>query len=268
MFEGKTVVVTGAGSGIGAAIARAFSRQGAKVCVSDLNLEAAQSVAKEIGALALQCDVRVEDNIAALVKDVEAAHGPIDVFISNAGLAMGEPQHAASASTEVWQLNWDVHVMSHVFAARAVLPEMITRGSGYLVNVASAAGLLNQIGDAAYSATKHAAVSFAESLAITHNDDGIDVSVVCPQYVATPLLSMNDDTEVTGSLISAEDVANCVIEGMKKKEFFILPHPQVSEFVALKATDHARWVAGMKDLRRKFLRESECGDLKEMHKFI
>lgn len=158
--------------------------------------------------------------------------------------------------------------MAHVYASRAVLPSMIERGGGYLVNVASAAGLLNQIGDAAYSATKHAAVSFAESLAITHSDDGIDVCVVCPQYVATPLLDMDDQTEIAGSLVSADHVAQAVLAGMLAKEFLILPHPQVTDYVALKGSDHARWLAGMRGLRRKFLRESESGDLKEMHKFV
>lgn len=202
------------------------------------------------------------------MKTTTAELGPVDVFFSNAGLAKGEPSHAASASNADWQLNWEVHVMAHVYAARAVLPDMIERGHGYLINVASAAGLLNQIGDAAYSATKHAAVSLAESLAITHASDGIDVSVVCPQYVATPLLDMDAQTEVQGSLITAKDVADCVIAGMKSKDFFILPHPQVSDYMALKGSDHARWVAGMQGLRRKFLRESESGDLKEMHKFV
>ncbi|MGB7319488.1 MAG: SDR family NAD(P)-dependent oxidoreductase [Planktotalea sp.] len=268
MFAGKTIIVTGGGSGIGAAVARAFAVEGAKVCVADLNLNAATDVATAIGGIAMACDVRDEAQIVDLVKKVETAFGPIDIFFSNAGLARGEPGHAASASTEVWQLNWDVHVMAHVYAARAVLPGMIERGQGYLVNVASAAGLLNQIGDAAYSATKHAAVSLAESLAITHKADGIDVSVVCPQYVATPLLDMDDDSEVGGSLISASEVADCVIAGMTAKDFFILPHPQVADYMALRGTDHAHWLSGMQALRRKFLHESESGELGEMYKFV
>lgn len=268
MFADKTIVVTGAGSGIGAALARMFAHQGARVCVSDLNGAAAQKVAADTGGLAVQCDVREESQIIKLVNTAETRLGAIDVFISNAGLACGEPSHAASASTQIWQLNWEVHVMAHVYASRAVLPSMIARGGGHLVNVASAAGLLNQIGDAAYSASKHAAVSFAESLAITHSGDGIDVSVVCPQYVATPLLDMDDQTDTSGSLISADDVAQSVLAGMITKEFLILPHPQVSEYVALKGTDHARWLSGMQGFRRKFLRDSENGDLKEMHKFI
>jgi len=145
---------------------------------------------------------------------------------------------------------------------------MIARGSGTLVNVASAAGLLNQIGDAAYSATKHAAVSFAESLAIEHSDDGIQVAVVCPQYVATPLLDMDETTSTNGSLISADDVAEALMRGLHEGRFLILPHEVVSEYTALRANDPAQWLGGMRALRRHFLKTSETGDLKEMHKFI
>ncbi len=268
MFAGKSIVVTGGGSGIGAAVARAFAKEGGKVCVADLNLDAAKEIATEIAGIAVKCDVRDEDQIADLVAQTEAAFGPIDIYFSNAGLACGEPSHAASASNDTWQLNWEIHVMAHVYAARALLPGMIERGQGYLVNVASAAGLLNQIGDAAYSASKHAAVSFAESLAITHAGDGINVSVVCPQYVATPLLGMDDETATNGSLISADDVANCVVAGMRAKDFLILPHPQVAGYVALRGSDHSRWLNGMQGLRHKFLRDSESGDLKDMHKFV
>jgi len=203
-----------------------------------------------------------------VLSSAEDKFGPIDIFVSNAGLVRPEPSHAASASNDVWQLNWEVHVMAHVFASRALLPGMIKRGQGHLVNVASAAGLLNQIGDAAYSASKHAAVSFAESLAISHSDDGIDVSVVCPQYVATPLIDMDDETEVIGALLSAETAAKKILQGIAAKDFLILPHPQVSEYCKVKGNDHASWLAGMKGLRRKFLRESESGELKDMHKFV
>lgn len=268
MFADKTVVITGGGSGIGAALARAFSAQGANVCIADLNDEAARSVASKIGGFAVQCDVRQDRDIQNLISATEIKFGPIDIFISNAGLSQPEPNHAASASNDVWRLNWEVHVMAHVYAARALLPAMIERGDGHLVNVASAAGLLNQIGDAAYSASKHAAVSFAESLAISHNDDGISVSVVCPQYVATPLLEMSDETDAIGSLISADDAAERILSGIASKEFLILPHPQVTEYCKARGIDHSGWIAGMKGLRRKFLRDSETGHLKDMHKFI
>ena len=268
MFENKTFVVTGGASGIGAAVARAFVKEGANVCIADIDGDAAQKTAEYINGLGVQCDVRQESEIVDLIATTQDHFGPIDVFISNAGLARPEQGHAASASTEVWQLNWEIHVLSHVFAARALLPEMIKRGHGHLVNVASAAGLLNQIGDAAYSASKHAAVSFAESLAITHADDGIDVSVVCPQYVATPLIDMSDETEIVGSLISAQSAADEIVRGIAAKEFLILPHPQVADYCKAKGNDHSAWLSGMRGLRRKFLRESESGKLKDMHKFV
>lgn len=268
MFENKVAVVTGGASGIGKAIAKALASHGARVVIADLNLEHATPVAQAIEGLAVQCDVTKPEAIEALVSQTEAHFGPIDIFCSNAGLALGQEGHAASASDADWQLNWDIHVMAHVRAARAVLPKMIERGSGYLLQVSSAAGLLNQIEDAAYSATKHAAVSFAESLAITHRADGISVSVLCPQYVATPLLDMVDDTPAVGSLLSAETVASCVIEGMRKGQFLILPHEQVSEFVKLRASDHERWLKGMQGLRRKVMSELTTGDLKQMYKFI
>jgi NAD(P)-dependent dehydrogenase (short-subunit alcohol dehydrogenase family) len=251
-FEGSSVVITGAGSGIGAAIARAAASKGAKVCVSDLDGDKAQAVADEIGGMAVVCDVRDEAQIQAMIARATKAQGEVDIYISNAGLGKGDPSHAASQPDAHWQLNWQVHVMSHVYAARALLPGMIARKSGHLVNVASAAGLLNQIGDAAYSATKHAAVSFAESLAITHGSDGIGVSVVCPQYVATPLLGLSDaDAAAQESLLTAGDVATAVIDGVEAGKFLILSHPDVQTYTVHRAKDHDRWVAGMQFLRAK-----------------
>ena len=192
------------------------------------------------------------EDIRSLVAHATESLGPVDVFVSNAGFARGELGHAASASNEVWQLNWEVHVMSHVYAARALLPDMIARGSGYFVNVASAAGLLNQIADAAYSATKHAAVSFAESLAITHGADGIGVSVVCPQYVATPLIGLSDeDAEGQDALLTADDVADVVIQAVADERFLVLPHPVVAQYTGLRAADHDRWIKGMQMLKAK-----------------
>ena len=251
-FEGSSVIVTGAGSGIGAAIARHAAAKGAKVCVSDLNGAAAESVASEFGGIAVACDVREESQIKSLIAKASQEHGDIDIYVSNAGLGKGDPSHAASQTDAHWELNWRVHVMSHVYAARALLPGMIERNSGHLVNVASAAGLLNQIGDAAYSATKHAAVSFAESLAITHGSDGIGVSVVCPQYVATPLLGLSDaDAAQQASLLTADDVAVAVVDGVEAGQFLILSHPEVQTYALHRAKDHDRWVAGMQMLRAK-----------------
>lgn len=255
-FDGKSVVITGAGSGIGAAMARAMAAKGAKVCVSDLDLDKAQEVASQIGGIAVQCDVRNETAIQELISCAAGAHGAIDLYVSNAGLGGGDPTHAASQTNEAWELNWQVHVMAHVYASRALLPDMIERGSGYLVNVASAAGLLNQIGDAAYSATKHAAVSFAESLAITHGADGIGVSVVCPQYVATPLIGLSDaDADQGANLLTADDVADAVVKGVEDRRFLILSHPDVGTYAAHRGKDHDRWIGGMQMLRAKALRE-------------
>ncbi|MGJ8627214.1 MAG: SDR family oxidoreductase [Sulfitobacter sp.] len=254
-FNDKSVVITGAGSGIGAALARQAAKLGARVCVADLDGEKAQAVADEFGGLSVQCDVRNEASIRKLINTATDEIGEIDVFVSNAGVFRGQPDHAASASDDVWMLNWRVHVMANVYAARLLLPAMTKRKSGHLVTIASAAGLLNQIGDAAYTATKHAAVSFAESLAITHGADGIDVSVVCPQYVATPLLGLSDaDVIDTLSLMTADEVAQAIVTGIEAKKFLILSHPAVHDYVVGRAQDHDRWIAGMQLLRNKALK--------------
>ena len=249
-FSGKVVAITGAGSGIGAALARAIAKEGARLSIIDRNPEAAQAVAAEVSGVAFSCDVTDETSLRSAISETEAQLGPIDCFVSNAGLGRGQPDHAASASNDDWQLNWNVHVMAHVYAARVLLPAMIERGAGYFVNTASAAGLLNQIGDAAYSATKHAAVSFAESLAITHGDEGIGVSVVCPQYVATPLVGVGEEEAAAHeTLLTADDVAHAIIDGVRAERFRILPHPQVSEYTELRAADPDKWVKGMRKLR-------------------
>lgn len=258
-ISGKSVVVTGGASGIGAALARQAAAAGARVCIADLNIELAQSVAEKIGAISVACDVTQEAQIINAIHVAEKAHGQVDVFVSNAGLGRGDPSHAASASDADWMLNWNVHVMSHVWAARALLPAMIARGSGHFVNVASAAGLLNQIGDAAYSATKHAAVSFAESLLISHGGEGIGVSVVCPQYVATPLLGLGD-ADAQGNLLTAGDVAAAVWKGVADGTFVVMPHPDVAKYNALRGSDPSRWIKGMQMLRAKAM--SEQGGIK------
>ena len=266
-ISGKSIVVTGGASGIGAAIARQAADAGAMVCIADLNFDLAQDIAKEIGGIAVACDVTQEAEIIAAIKIAEAAHGPVDVFVSNAGLGRGDPSHAASAPDADWMLNWNVHVMAHVWAARALLPAMIARGSGHFVNVASAAGLLNQIGDAAYSATKHAAVSFAESLLITHGNDGIGVSVVCPQYVATPLLGLVDG-DAQGNLLTAGDVAKSVWQGVADGTFVIMPHPDVAKYNALRGSDPSRWIKGMQMLRAKALSEHGSISVSEFYKLL
>lgn len=264
---GKSIIITGGASGIGAALARQAAQAGARVCIADLNGDAAQQLASQIGGVAVPCDVTQEAQIIAAIEVAEQAHGPVDIFVSNAGLGRGDPSHAASAPDADWTLNWNVHVMAHVWAARALLPAMIARGSGYFVNVASAAGLLNQIGDAAYSATKHAAVSFAESLLISHGSDGIGVSVVCPQYVATPLLGLGD-ADVRGNLLSAGDVAKSVWQGVEQGTFVILPHPDVAKYNALRGADPARWIKGMQMLRAKAMAEHGGISVAEFYKLV
>lgn len=274
-LKDKTVVVTGGGGGIGKALAIAFADKGAKVSVADLNFDEAKATAAQIdiqgvNCIGTACDVTNESDIRNLVKETEKYFGPIDLFCSNAGIFIGEPDHSASASNEDWQANWNVHVMAHVYAARAVLPGMIERGDGYLVNMASAAGLLSQIGGAAYSTTKHAAVGFAESLSISHRDDGIKVSVICPQYVATPMLGYEDGNAAvdTQGVLSAEQVAQTVMEGIESEEFLILPHPEVAEYIRLKSVNYDRWLGGMRKLRRNIIRKLGNTRLIEMHKLV
>ena len=269
MILDRVVVITGGGSGIGAALARRCANSGGRVCVADRDYSKAQEIASEIGGLAVACDVTDESQILALIAKAEEAIGSIDIFVSNAGLGRGDPTHVASAPDADWMLNWQVHVMAHVYAARALLPGMIERGGGYFVNVASAAGLLSQIGDAAYSASKHAAVSFAESMAISHGHEGIGVSVVCPQYVATPLIGLSDaDAAERDSLLTADDVAVSILDAVAANQVLVLPHPTVQEYTVLRAQDHQRWISGMQKLRAKAVRETGTLRVQDFYKLI
>ena len=256
-IAGKVCVVTGGASGIGKALASRFAAEGAKaVIVADLNGDAVSTVAAEIGAQAFAVDVRDESAIATMVTAVESEHGQIDLFCSNAGIigVDGDPWWATGADNALWQRMWEIHVMSHVYAARACLPAMIARGEGYFLNTASAAGLLAQIGSAPYSVTKHAAVAFAESLSITHGDDGIKVSCLCPQAVDTAMTAGTEGGGVAGvdGMLSAEAVAEVVIQGLDAESFLILPHPEVEEYRQNKARSYDRWLGGMRKLRRLF----------------
>jgi NAD(P)-dependent dehydrogenase (short-subunit alcohol dehydrogenase family) len=259
-------VVTGGGHGIGRALCRRLAKDGVKVVVADIEGDAAETVAAEIGGVAKQLDVSDESAITSLVNDVESEIGPIDLFISNAGVAFGDGR-SGSVSAEGglnpiddrWLTSWNVNVMAQVFAARAVIPRMQQRGGGYIINIASAAGLLSQIGDAAYSTTKHASVGFTESLAINYGDDGIRVSVVCPQAVATRLIGMDDDSGATeggfggneiDGILQAEEVADTIIDQALAGRFMILTHPQVATYIQRKAGDYDRWVGGMRKFRR------------------
>lgn len=265
----KAVIITGGAGGIGSALARRMADAGAKVVLAERDHDGAVALAETIGAVAMPCDVTQEADIQRVISETEALHGQVDMFVSNAGIGRGEPDHAASASNADWQLNWDVHVMSHVYAARALLPKMIARGDGYLVNMASAAGLLNQIGDAAYSATKGAAVSFAESLYIAHRDDGVKVSVICPQYVATGMIGLdNAAADEVASLLTADQAAEAIMAGLAQDRFLILTHPVVQDYAALRGAERDRWLDGMCKLRAKAIREH--GELRahELYKLV
>jgi NAD(P)-dependent dehydrogenase (short-subunit alcohol dehydrogenase family) len=251
-IAGKIVVVTGAASGIGRALAHRFAKQeGAKLVVcADLNGEGAAKVAKEVDGVAFTTNVGKEEDIKRLIETVETEHGPIELFCSNAGIGFGG---GAEVPNERWQLIWDVNVMAHVWAARHLVPRMIARGGGYLLNTASAAGLLSQIGSAPYAVTKHAAVGLAEWLAITHGDKGIKVSVLCPQAVRTAMTAGNPDGVASiDGMIEPEVVADACVRAIEAEDFLVLPHPEVLEYMRRKTGDYNRWIGGMRKLNRRF----------------
>jgi NAD(P)-dependent dehydrogenase (short-subunit alcohol dehydrogenase family) len=251
----KVAVVTGGASGIGAALCRRFVEEGARaVVVVDCNEDGAKAVAEEIGGVAIAADVTVEADVINVVNATENRFGQIDLFCSNAGVTSMDGPTAASAPNEVWETSWGVNLMAHVYAARAVLPKMIGRGDGYLLNTSSAAGVLSQIGSAPYSVTKHASVAFAECLAIAHGNDGIKVSVLCPQAVRTPMLGGFEDGNVAGvdGVLEPSEVADCVIKALDEERFLILPHPKVLTYMQRKASDYDRWLGGMRRLRARF----------------
>lgn len=241
----KIAVITGGASGIGAALARRFHAEGAKaIAVADVQEDLLGEVAAAVGGIAVPCDVTRESDIQDLVSRVEAELGPIDIFCSNAGIArLGDED----VPNDEWQLNWDIHVMAHVYGVRAVAPKMAARGGGYLIHTASAAGLLSHIQSATYSVTKHAAVSFAEWVSIKYRDQGVRVSVLAPQAVRTPMTDRPDEAAVASidGMIEPEELADCVIETMAREAFLILPHPEVHDYMVRKATDVDRWLTGM-----------------------
>ena len=248
----KVSVVTGGADGIGAALCRRFAAEGARgVVVADRDEDGARRVAAEIGGMAVAADVAAEADVIRLVERATERFGPIDLFCSNAGIATIGGVEVTDAD---WQRTWDVNVMAHIYAARAVLPGMLARGEGYLLQTASAAGLLTQLGSAPYALTKHAAVAFAEWLAITHGAAGIKVSCLCPLGVETEMLrqapgAIGDMLRV--GALTAEAVADAVVAGVAEERFLILPHPEVAGFFHHKADDYDRWIRGMRRLQEK-----------------
>jgi NAD(P)-dependent dehydrogenase (short-subunit alcohol dehydrogenase family) len=254
-IQGKVVIVTGGSNGIGRALCHKFAAEGARaVVVADIDREAGVKVAAEIkdtpGGFA-HCNVSREKDVHNLVDSITDACGQVDIFCSNAGIGTGRDENAPDSD---WQRSWEVNVMAHVYAARAVLPQMLKRKEGYLLQTVSAAGLLTQVGSASYSVTKHAALSFAEWLSIAHGDEGIRVSALCPMGVRTNMLAQAEADGGAGVLnmdtaIEPSQVAQEVVRAMKDEKFLILPHPEVAKFFLNKAGDYDRWLRGMRKLK-------------------
>jgi NAD(P)-dependent dehydrogenase (short-subunit alcohol dehydrogenase family) len=249
-LAGRHIVVTGGASGIGRACALRFADEGAKVTVADLDLEGARATAEGIGGAAYRTDVGSEADIRELIERAEQ-QAPIDVFFSNAGIT-GPPGGPPELLDDDWDLLWRVNVMSHIWAARALVPPMLERGEGYLLSTASAAGLLSQLGAIGYATTKHAAVAVAEWLDITYRDRGIRVSCLCPQFVNTPMVTEGLDVDKLrqiAQIIEPEQVADEVVSAVNDERFLILPHPEVAKYMANRGTTHDRWLQGMRKLQ-------------------
>ncbi|MBL8772048.1 MAG: SDR family oxidoreductase [Phenylobacterium sp.] len=258
-LQDKVVVITGGGSGIGKAMAERFRRAGAAgVVIADLDGDAAEAVARSVGGVSIRVDVAVEADVQRMVGLAEKRFGRIDLMCSNAGVSVRDPDfnNATSASNDTWMLGWNVNVMAHVYAARAALPGMIARGGGYFLHTVSAAGLLSQPGSPVYATTKHAAVGFAESLAITHRSQNIRVSILCPQAVDTPMIRGARGSQAVDGVMAPADVADCVVDGLAAETFLILPHPQVATYMQRKTGDYDRWIAGMVRLRDRIAQPS------------
>ncbi len=254
-IKGKVVVVTGGASGIGKSLCERFAQEGASaVVVSDINQAGIEQTVADISvstrALGVKTDVGVEEEVNELVAKTLDQFDHIDLFCSNAGIFTPGGENV---STEAWQAIWDINVMSHIFAARAVLPGMLARGEGYLLNTSSAAGLLSQVGSAPYSVTKHAAIGFAEWLSISYGNRGIKVSVLCPQAVRTAMTA-GGDGGVAGldGMLEPEKLADTVIETLEKERFLVLPHLEVLTYMRRKTDDYDRWLGGMRRLHEKF----------------
>ncbi len=251
-LQGRVTVITGGASGIGAACARAFSLEGAKVVIADVNVEGARAVADDIGAIAIACDVGKEEDVGALIEMTEAEGGKIDVFFSNAAIATGGDP--ISTPVDTWQQQWQINVMGHVYAVRAVLPAMLTRGEGYLVHTASMAGILTSQGNVTYATTKHAVVGLAEWLSITYHDQGIRTSLLAPLGVNTPMLGGGNSPfarAAAGPVKEPEDVADMVVRAIHDERFLILTDEIAQTWMERKTNDLERWLHGMRRLQRK-----------------
>jgi len=249
--KNKIAVVTGAAQGIGRALCLALSEAGAaRVVCADRDQAGARAIAYEINGLHYKVDVSNPAALEAMIAEVEADTGPIDLFISNAGILV---QGGVDVPDADWQRMWDINVMAHLWAARAMIPRMSARGGGYIVSTASAAGLLNQIGSAPYGVTKHAAIGLAEWIAMSHADDGIKVSVLCPQAVRTDMTKGHEDhVAALDGMLEPDEVARACLDGIRDERFLILPHPQVLEYMRLKADNYERWIGGMTKLNRRY----------------
>jgi NAD(P)-dependent dehydrogenase (short-subunit alcohol dehydrogenase family) len=256
-LKDKVIVVTGAAGGIGRALARRFLKEGPKaVVIVDINAELVTTTAEELGCVAMSADVTNEDEMLRVINDTERDIGPIDLFCSNAGVAAGPSEQSPDSE---WQFSWGVNVMAHVYAARHLVPRMIQRGGGHFLNTASAAGLLNQVGGAAYGVTKHAAVGFAEWLSMTYAHKGIGVSVLCPQAVRTAMTDNDAESTraaATDGMMEADEVADIVVEHLARDAFLILTHEEVKTYITRKTADYDRWVGGMNKLHRALSGES------------
>ena len=250
-LKDKVAVVTGGASGIGKAMAQRFIAEGARqVVIADINGDALEQVAASIGARAITTNVANDEEVQNLIATAEQDYGQIDLLCNNAGIGIGGGPEVANAE---WQRIWEINVMAHVYATRAALPAMLARGDGYILNTASAAGLLSQIGSAPYAVTKHAAVGYAEWLAITYGARGIKVSVLCPQAVRTAMTAGNPDgvASVDG-MMEPEVLCDTVIDCLARETFLVLPHEEVRTYIQRKAGDYDRWVGGMQRLQARY----------------
>ncbi len=249
-IERKVVIITGGASGIGKAVGKLMVNKGAdKVFLADLNENLLNKTAEEIGAIPIVCDVSNEESVKTLVNEVTLQTKVIDIFMSNAGIYVEGDENTLD---QEWMRNWSIHVMAHVYAARAVLPGMIKRESGYLINTSSAAGLLTHIDSATYSTTKHAAIGFAEYLSINYGSKGIKVSVLCPQAVKTAMtLGREDSVASVDGMLEPDFLAEVVLQSVYDEEFLILPHPEVLTYMQRKTSDYERWLGGMRRFKQR-----------------